>query len=358
MPRHAPGFVSATSSTPGSMTVHIDAFLQWLEDRNYSIYTLRGRRSLLRFFNQWCEERGLTYPHEITRPILERYQRSLFLYRQDNGKALSAKSQNARVTAVRCWFKWMTKTGRLPSNPASDLDLLRVEHRLPKAILSVDEAERIMRVPDVESAIGLRDRAILETLYSTGMRRMEVVGLHQIDLDAERGTVTVRQGKGKKDRMIPIGERALAWIHAYCEHARPQLAFGDDDGTLFLTYRGEAMTAGHLTRLVHETIEQADIGKPGSCHLFRHTMATLMLENGADIRFIQAMLGHVDISTTQIYAQVSIVKLKQIHTLTHPARLERVSASPAVDGAQDSDDDPAAALMAMLAVEAREEGQE
>ena len=153
--------------------------------------------------------------------------------------------------------------------------------------------------------MGLRDRAILETLYSTGMRRLELIGLSCYDLDRERGTVMIRQGKGKKDRMIPIGERALAWIDQYLESARPDLVVGQDDGTLFLTNAGEAFTPDRLTQMVRDYVDAADIGKRGSCHLFRHTMATLMLENGADIRFIQAMLGHAELSTTQIYTQVS-----------------------------------------------------
>jgi integrase/recombinase XerD len=142
---------------------------------------------------------------------------------------------------------------------------------------------------------------------------------------------------------------------------RGELAPAQDDGTLFLTHTGETLGRYHLTQLVRGYIDAAKIGKRGSCHLFRHTMATLMLENGADIRFIQAMLGHADMKTTQIYTQVSIVKLKEIHTLTHPARLERVkSAQTGADDAnpQADADDPAAALLAALEAEAEEENQD
>ena len=146
------------------------------------------------------------------------------------------------------------------------------------------------------------------------------MGLSLFDLDRERGTVMIRQGKGKKDRMIPIGERALAWIDRYLESARPDLVIGRNNATLFLTNAGESFTPDRLTQLVRGYVNAADTGKSGSCHLFRHTMATLMLENGADIRYIQAMLGHAELSTTQIYTQVSIRKLKEIHTATHPAK--------------------------------------
>jgi integrase/recombinase XerD len=140
------------------------------------------------------------------------------------------------------------------------------------------------------------------------------------DIDTERGTLMVRLGKGSKDRMIPIGERALQWIDKYLNETRPNLATGTDGGALFLSKLGMRIGKGRLTRLVRQYVEKAHIGKKGSCHLFRHTMATLMLENGADIRYIQAMLGHVELSTTEIYTQVSIKKLKEIHTLTHPAK--------------------------------------
>jgi len=133
----------------------------------------------------------------------------------------------------------------------------------------------------------------------------------------------VRQGKGKKDRMIPIGERALRWVLKYRDEVRPELAMPEDDTTLFLTNYGLPFTRNRMSQLVRDYVNDADTGKTGSCHLFRHTMATLMLENGADIRFIQAMLGHADISTTQIYTQVSIRQLKEIHTATHPAKMTR-----------------------------------
>ena len=182
----------------------------------------------------------------------------------------------------------------------------------------------MLQQPDIGQAAGLRDRAILETFYSTGMRRMELANLKLYDPDAERGTVIIRQGKGRKDRVIPIGERALAWIAKYLADARPRLLTGSDDGTLFLNDLGQPYERRQLTNLVRRYLLASGIGKVGGCHLFRHTVATLMLENGADIRVIQQMLGHVKITTTEIYAQVSINLLKQVYAATHPgAHLKR-----------------------------------
>jgi integrase/recombinase XerD len=176
--------------------------------------------------------------------------------------------------------------------------------------------------------MGVRDRAILETLYSTGIRRAELVALKVTDLDTERGTLRIEQGKGKKDRMVPIGDRAIAWIEKYLCEVRPELVAmaGVDDRTLFLTRNGESLTGSTVSRMVKGYVDVAQIGKSGGCHLFRHTCATLMLENGADIRYIQQLLGHKELSTTEIYTRVSIKALKAIHTATHPARMEREGA--------------------------------
>jgi integrase/recombinase XerD len=308
---------------PEGLWAYLQRHLEWMRISNYSEHTVATREAYLGYFIAWCDARSLKRPQEITRPILERYQRYLYYHRKKNGEPLSFRSQHARLVPVRAYFKWLARHNHILYNPASELELPKLEKRLPKHVLTQSEAEQVINLADVTTALGLRDRAILETLYSTGMRRLELIHLKLYDLDAERGTVMVRQGKGKKDRMIPIGERAIAWIEKYLHTVRPGLAAAADERVLFLTNLGEAFTPCRLTQLVRNYVIRADLGKTGSCHLFRHTMATLMLEHGADIRYIQEMLGHVKIDTTQIYTQVSIRKLKEIHTATHPARLPR-----------------------------------
>ena len=298
-----------------------DNYLEALQVQNYSPRTIENRLSYLNAFVIWCEDRELKRPEEITKPILERYQKHLLHTKKRDGKPLSFRAQHARLVPLRAFFKWLCRQNILLSNPASDLVLPRLEKRLPKHVLSMKEVETVLNVPDVTTAQGVRDRAILEVLYSTGIRRSELAHLQLYDLDTERGTLMVRLGKGKKDRMVPIGERAIAWVERYCEDVRPLLVGLFDDNTLFLTHLGEAFTPNRLTQLVRETIQKADIGKSGSCHLFRHACATLMLENGADVRFIQAMLGHAKLETTEIYTHVSIRKLKAVHEMTHPAKV-------------------------------------
>lgn len=336
---------------PDSLYHHLLRYLEHLAIKNYSPRTIETRDKLLRYFIQWCDERGLTKPQQIDRPIMERYQRHLFYYRKADGEPLSTRSQHTRIIPIRHWFQWLVKQGHLLYSPATDLELPRLEKRLPKAILSAREAETVLAVPDIGNAVGLRDRAILETFYSTGIRRLELIHLSVHSIDRERGTVMIRQGKGKKDRMIPIGERALAWIEKYKESGRPELVSGRDDGTLFLSNLGEAFCPNRMTQLVRDYVDRSGVEKKGSCHMFRHTMATLMLEGGADIRFIQAMLGHAELSTTEIYTQVSIRLLKTIHAATHPGRMAEAG-KHALEPEPTAED-----LLAALEREAEEEGE-
>ena len=273
----------------------------------------------LRRFILWCDEQDLTEPQAITRPILERYKRHLYYYRKANGDPLNTASQHVLLTPLKTFFKWLTRDNYILYNPASELEIPRRPKRLPKAILQVDDIENVLNQTDIATISGIRDRAIIEVLYSTGMRRMELAALSIYDIDVRRSTVYIKEGKGNKDRIVPIGERALTWLDKYKQEARPQLVVEPDNEVLFITDYGEPFGRDRLTHIVKQYIKKADIDVIGSCHLFRHACATHMLENGADIRFIQAMLGHSDLSTTEIYTRVSIEKLKAVHSATHPA---------------------------------------
>ena len=294
-------------------------FLAWLKTINYADLTIAKYDYNLRHFIFWCDTRGLVRPTEITQAILERYQRAVSqIVKPNTNQTIAFITQMHYLVPVRQFFRWLAKTHRILFNPAAEIELPRRERRLPKSVLSASEAEQVMNQVNMKCPMWLRDRAILETFYSTGMRRMELIHLSLYDVDFDRGTVMIRQGKGKKDRVVPIGERALAWIQKYRNDLRPSLIVGSDDGTLFLTAYGEAIMPNTLSLMVRRCVDAAGLGKRGSCHIFRHTMATLMLEQGADVRYVQEMLGHVCLSTTQIYTKVSIGKLKEVHTKTHP----------------------------------------
>jgi integrase/recombinase XerD len=330
---------SIADGDPRSMATLLAAFLERLRVKNYAASTIEDHDINLRHFIAWCVERAITRASDVTKPMIDRYQRVLYYYRKPDGRPLSFQSQHLKLSSVKLFFRWLTRENHILYNPASEIELPRVERRLPRYVLTANEADRVLSQPDITTPFGIRDRAMLEILYSTGIRRAELVHLTIYDLDAERGTIMVRQGKGKKDRMVPIGDRAIAWTQKYLTEVRPTLISSrDDDGTMFLTYTGIGFSPDLLTRWVRQYVEAAGLQKAGACHLFRHTMATLMLERGADIRFVQEMLGHAHLQTTQIYTRVAIKKLKEIHSATHPsAKLER---SIAVADGEDAADAP------------------
>ncbi len=323
---------------PGTIGAYALDYLADLKIRNYSPHTIRGTRVQLRLFLVWCERRGLTDPQLVTHQVLKSYQRHLYRWKKPNGTRLSSISQSDRLAGVKRLFTWMFEEGHLDENPGARIHLPKGERRLPRAILSAQEAEQVMAQPDLTTHLGLRDRAMLEILYSTGLRRGELEKLAVRDLDLAGGTVLVRCGKGKKDRLIPISERAAAWVKKYLNEARPHLVRGYDDGTLLLGHRGEPIQGQWMAKLVRDYVSSAGIEKQGSCHMLRHTMATLMLEGGADIRYLQSMLGHATLQSTEIYTHVAIRKLKEIHEKTHPgARLKRRKVDlDSTDGAPDA----------------------
>jgi integrase/recombinase XerD len=314
---------AADPSRASPLRAYQAAFVEWTEAAGLAKHTAAIRRSALDAFIGWADERGITRPQDITRPVLERYQRALYLARKADGSPLAFSTQVARLNPLKAFFKWLVRERHILYNPAAELELPKLPQRLPQVVLKVEEVEAILAQPDVGTLAGLRDRAMLETLYSTAIRRMELANLKLHDLDTRHGTLMVRLGKGAKDRMVPVGARACAWLDKYLAEVRPELLGARDEGTLFLTDYGEPFAKNRLGDLVKRYIARAGLAVPGACHLFRHACATHMLENGADIRYIQALLGHAELSTTQIYTQVSIAKLKSIHAATHPARLER-----------------------------------
>lgn len=304
----------------GDALIHwVRRFIEHLRVRNYAERTIVTSNGYLRLFCEWAEDRGLTRPAQISKPIVEAYQRWLFYFRRPSGKPLSFLAQRTRLHKLRVFFRWLAKNNVIPSNPAADIEMPRIEKRLPRVVFTEAEVLKILEQPDTTDVLGLRDRAMMEVLYSTGIRRFELANLELYDVDKARGTLTVRQGKNKRDRVVPIGERALAWIDKYLDEARPLLVASPEHPTLFLGDQGDKLNLALLTPLMRGYIDAAKLGKSGACHVFRHTMATLMLEGGADVRHIQEILGHSLLSTTAIYTRVSIRHLKAVHDATHPA---------------------------------------
>ncbi|MBW8832846.1 MAG: site-specific tyrosine recombinase XerC [Burkholderiales bacterium] len=343
-----PLHVAGDPSIVGGFRGYLVDFLGWTAAMQYAAMTVKARRIEMGYFIDWCEERGVQRPDEVTRAMLERYRQHVFLYRtKAEGAPLSFQTQSRRLGSVRAFFQWMARQHHLLYNPASELELPKQQQRLPRDILRVAEVEQVLNACDTTepTGLGLRDRAMLEALYSTGMRRSEVAALRVDDVDLNNGTVFVRLGKGGKDRVVPIGERACRWIEKYVFEVRPGYIEEVDEGTLFLAKHGHAMDPKQLSNIVKKVIEVAQLERfkdthpNAACHLLRHACATHMLENGADIRYIQALLGHASLSTTEVYTRVSIMQLKAVHDRTHPARLHRRgSEQGAVDGGEPADE--------------------
>jgi integrase/recombinase XerD len=365
--QHTPRVIPGDPEDGQGFAVMVVEFCEHLAIRGYAPTSVKNQRTALALLAEWLIERGVTRPREVTKPMLDAYQRAVFYIRKANGQPLSFGSQEARLIPIRGFFRWLARTNRILYNPASEIELPRTEQRLPRAVLSAQEAERVLALPDLADPLGLRDRAMMELFYATGVRRAELASLTVFELDAERRTVTVRQGKGRKDRMIPTGQRAAAWCARYLQDARPRLAIEPDDGALFLAVEGVGLGLQTLTAIMGDYMRR--IGKPGACHIFRHTMATVMLEGGADIRFIQQMLGHANITSTQLYTQVSLRTLAAVHAATHPGASNQprrhgrgngggAVLRPASTPAPGEADDGAEELRKALEVEAQDELQD
>lgn len=308
-------------SDPDGFLRRVAQYREWLLVNHFSEATAESKGKYLRYLVAWCQDRGITRPVEVSRQILERYQGYLYHRVKENGEPLSITSQRNHLTSLKSFFAWMARSNYALYNPASEIPIPRLSRRLPKHVLSVQEVERVLALADPKMPLGIRDRALLETLYSTGLRRMELVALKLFDVDHDRGTLMVREGKGRKQRTVPIGDRALKWVDKYLREVRPTLIVPPDEGWLFLTHHGGPFEKSSLTEMVRVYVNRAELGKKGAVHLFRHSCATLMLEGGADIRYVQALLGHAKLETTQLYTHVSIRKLKEVHSACHPARL-------------------------------------
>ncbi len=302
-----------------AFSVAVEDHLLWLRSHGYASSTVANRARHLGALAQFFAELGIDDPAQVGFAGVESYQRHLFHHKKRDGSPLSFRTQAQRLIPVRVFFSWLSSQGRIGVDPSIGVVLPNAEHRLPEATLTAMEADAVLAVPDVTSPLGLRDRAILEVLYSTAIRRSELISLKIWDVDHARGTVFVRQGKGARDRHVPIGDAALVWVARYVELVRPRLGRRQDDDVLFLSASGEPLCADWLSRTVTAYIRAGAPTKHGSCHLFRHSAATLMLEGGADIRYVGEMLGHAKLETTQLYTRVSIAKLRAVHAACHPS---------------------------------------
>lgn len=239
---------------------------------------------------------------------------SYLVWLQKQGRAAATVAR--RLAALRAFYQFMVRERYIDSDPTDDLESPHLERKLPR-VLTVKEVERLLAQPDASTPAGVRDRAMLELLYATGIRVSELVNLRLEDVNLEMGYVRCF-GKGGRERIIPLGRMARRAVREYLTHARPRLLTSPGERTLFLNHQGTRMTRQGFWKIVKKYARQAGIDKNITPHTLRHSFATHLLENGADLRSVQEMLGHVDISTTQIYTQVTKGRLKEVYARSHP----------------------------------------
>jgi len=282
----------------------------WLED-GLAKNTLESYRRDVSQFAAWLQE-------DCGRGLVEASPTDLQCHlgwRIEKGKALP-RTTSRLVSALRRFYRFAAREGLRGDDPSVDLDSPRLPRSLPKS-LSEAEVDALLAAPNVETDLGLRDKAMLETLYASGLRVSELVGLKTVQVSLEMGVVRVL-GKGSKERLTPLGEEAIDWIERYQKLARPRLLAARKSDALFVTGRGSAMTRQAFWGLVKRHARTAGIRQEISPHTLRHAFATHLINHGADLRVVQLLLGHADISTTQIYTHVARERLKALHARHHP----------------------------------------
>ncbi len=293
-------------SLPGIVERFLDA--QWSE-RGLRENTLASYRADLKGFSTWLADQKIALTAASVDDI-----RSYLRHRNEAG--LKATSNARLLSTLRRFFRWAESTGEVSADPTARLVNPRRGRPLPKT-LSEAQVEALLDIPDTDAVLGMRDKAMLETLYATGLRVSELVGLIDRQLHLQRGVVSVT-GKGGKERLVPLGEIAVDWLERYLQTARPELAKGSANDAVFLSRRGQPMTRQAFWYRVKARAKAAGVDVPVSPHTLRHAFATHLLNHGADLRVVQMLLGHSDLSTTQIYTHIAKHGLKQLHRHHHP----------------------------------------
>ena len=231
-------------------------------------------------------------------------------------RGMSARSVSRQLSALRGFYRWLVREGRVHEDPTALIERPRTGRPLPKTLSEAD-VEALLEAPDTQTAIGLRDRTMLEVLYAAGLRVSELVGLTLTEVNARQGLVRII-GKGNKERLVPLGEQALDWLQLYMRDGRPVLLGEQPSEALFPGRAGRAMTRQTFWHRLRAIALAAGVDKPLSPHTLRHAFATHLLNHGADLRVVQMLLGHSDLSTTQIYTHVAQQRLRELHAMHHP----------------------------------------
>jgi integrase/recombinase XerD len=299
-----------------NMNELIFAFKEHLKMLNQSEATIESYASHVGFFLDTVN--GLDVK-EIKRGMLENYVAGLFEYRNKDNQPYSTSTIGIKVRAVKRFFEFLEKTNHIFIDPAEYLKEPKREKRLPRSVLTPAEVSLLLDQPNLGTLIGIRDRAMLEVFYSTGIRREELCSLCVYDADFSGGMLRVRKGKGRKQRVVPLGKHAVKFLKEYIAKVRPHFTRKNRTNRhLFVDSFGKPLSKAMVSVLVTRYGKAANIKKKVNCHMFRHTFATALLKNGADILAVQKMMGHVDLQTTQGYVRTLVIDVKAMHTKSHP----------------------------------------
>jgi integrase/recombinase XerD len=298
----------------------LDTFIDhlWLED-GLAKNTLESYRADLRQFNVWLgllKKDNNKKSEILTGHLLEANQADIQHYLAVKFPLSKPRSISRLIASLRRFYRYALRENLIKTDPTLQIESPKLPRSLPKS-LNEQEVEDLLNAPDIKQPIGLRDRAMLELLYASGLRVSELVGVNVNEVSTQDGVVRVT-GKGGKTRLVPMGQEAADWIDQYLKQARPKILDGQLTYAMFVTSRGGAMTRQAFWYLIKRYAIVAGITKHMSPHVLRHAFATHLLNHGADLRVVQMLLGHADISTTQIYTHVARERLKQLHSVHHP----------------------------------------
>ncbi len=305
------------------------SYTEHLKVKNYSPQSIEAYTSHLPAFFDQLKQKNITDIKRVTRDLLSDYQVTLAEHRK-NGKGYAAGTISLKTRSVKRFFAWLEESGRLLVNPAEHIKEPKKEKRLPRSVLNEDEVSRVLDQPNLSVPTGIRDRAILEVLYSTGIRLAELTGLTIYDPDLQGGLLRVK-GKFSKDRVVPLGKHAVKFLKEYIAHVRPQLTTHDKgERRLFMSRQKSTLSDQVVEIMVRTYAKRAGVIKRVTPHTFRHTFATELIRNGADINAVREMLGHADLRTTNIYTHVAGVDVKKTHSTSHPREKDKETTEDAV----------------------------
>lgn len=329
------GINAAPSPAATGFEAQKEAYLRHLTLRNLAPLSRRQNEQAIRLFTAWLQEQSIFAVHRVTRQTVEQYKAALMAQRSRKGSVLSFNTVRGRLFVIQGWFAWMRKKGWIGMDPARDVQVPPRVKRLPRGVMTEDEIRTVMAKPDRKTLIGYRDRTIMETLYSTGMRAAETCDIEVKDIDLVKKIARVRHGKGNKERYVPLSTPACYYLDRYIRKIRPVLAqcirpagnnwiakcrSGGD--TLFLSVYGGKISRAWLGQTMKAYIEAAGITRETSpVHGWRHSVATHLLEGGMDVRYVQGFLGHANINTSTIYMRVMRERLAKQVKEFHPRSL-------------------------------------